>query len=467
MTMAPLPLAVRETPVPGLLVVDLPVHGDARGWFKENWQRAKMTALGLPDFAPVQNNVSFNAEPGTTRGIHAEPWDKFVSVASGRVFGAWVDLREGPSFGRVFHTEMGPETAVFVPRGVGNAFQALDEGTAYSYLVNDHWSESAQSDYTFLNLADETVAVPWPIPLERAVLSEKDRAHPRLAEVTPMPPKQTLVLGAGGQLGKALRSVFPNADHADRSLIDITDRRSLERVEWTRYATVINAAAYTRVDEAESAEGRAAAWGVNAAAVADLARIARAHALTLVHVSSDYVFDGRRPGAYTEDAALCPLSAYGQSKAAGDLAAAAAGRHYILRTSWVVGDGANFVRTMASLAARGVDPEVVCDQRGRLTFAEDLAAAIAHLLAVRPEYGTYNVTCGGEPMSWAEVAARVFGLTGHDPARVTGVTAAEYFAGKQAAPRPANSVLDLQKIERTGFRPRPALRALEAYLADR
>lgn len=89
------PLRVEHTAIPGLLVVTLPVHGDNRGWFKENWQRAKMVASGLPDFEPVQNNVSFNGKVGTTRGIHAEPWDKFVSVATGRVFGAWVDLREG------------------------------------------------------------------------------------------------------------------------------------------------------------------------------------------------------------------------------------------------------------------------------------------------------------------------------------------------------------------------------------
>ena len=86
-------LAVHATAIPGLLVVDLPLHGDARGWFKENWQREKMVALGLPDFEPVQNNMSFNHEPGVTRGLHAEPWDKLVALAHGRIFGAWVDLR--------------------------------------------------------------------------------------------------------------------------------------------------------------------------------------------------------------------------------------------------------------------------------------------------------------------------------------------------------------------------------------
>ena len=90
-------LTATETNIPGMLVFDLPVHGDSRGWFKENWQREKMRALGLPDMGPVQNNISFNDRKGVTRGIHAEPWDKFISVACGRVFGAWVDLRPGAS----------------------------------------------------------------------------------------------------------------------------------------------------------------------------------------------------------------------------------------------------------------------------------------------------------------------------------------------------------------------------------
>lgn len=98
-------LKVTRTNIPGLLVFDLPVHGDSRGWFKENWQRAKMTALGLPDFGPVQNNISFNEKRGVTRGIHAEPWDKYISIATGEIFGAWVDA-SGGSFGQVYTTRL-------------------------------------------------------------------------------------------------------------------------------------------------------------------------------------------------------------------------------------------------------------------------------------------------------------------------------------------------------------------------
>lgn len=177
------PLQAHTTTIPGVLLIDLPVHGDNRGWFKENWQREKMMAIGLPDFGPVQNNISFNDAVGTTRGIHAEPWDKFISIAFGSVFGAWVDMREGDSFGAVFTAELDPSTAIYIPRGVGNSYQTLEPNTAYTYLVNDHWSAAAQGEYTFLNLADEDVAISWPIPLAEASLSEKDLTHPRLSEL--------------------------------------------------------------------------------------------------------------------------------------------------------------------------------------------------------------------------------------------------------------------------------------------
>ncbi len=181
-------LSAQETSIEGLTLWQLPVHGDSRGWFKENWQREKMTAAGLPDFGPVQNNVSFNDAVGTTRGIHAEPWDKWVSVATGRIFGAWVDLREGPGFGRVFTAEIDPSVAVFVPRGVGNSYQTLEPDTAYTYLVNDHWSPKAA--YSFVNLADPALAIDWPIPLADVEISAKDLAHPALAEATPIAPRR-------------------------------------------------------------------------------------------------------------------------------------------------------------------------------------------------------------------------------------------------------------------------------------
>lgn len=458
---------ITETPIPGLLLVDLAVHVDDRGWFKENWQREKMVAAGLPDFGPVQNNVAFNDAVGTTRGIHAEPWDKFVSVATGRIFGAWVDLREGPTFGAVFTAELDPSKAVFVPRGVGNAYQTLTPGTAYIYLVNDHWSPDAS--YSFLNLADETAAIDWPIPLDEAEISERDRQHPRLADVTPLVPKRILVTGADGQVGRALRALYGNAPHieyATHADLDLTSDGLASARHWGDYGVIINAAGHTAVDAAETPAGQARAWLLNAQGPAALARISAAHGITLVHLSSDYVFDGESEAPYPETAAPTPLSVYGHSKAAGDLVVRAAPKHYILRTSWLIGEGQNFVRTMASLAARGVDPRVVDDQVGRLTFADDLARGIRHLLDTRAPYGTYNLTGSGTPRSWAQIAAAVFELTGHDPGRVISVSSDEYFstADGPVAPRPASSVLDLRKITDVGFDPPDAWRSLERYL---
>lgn len=174
-------LQLRSTDIPGLFVLDLPLHGDNRGWFKENYQKEKMEALGLPQFTIVQNNFSYNVERGVTRGLHAEPWEKFISVANGSVYGAWVDLRKGESYGKTFSIEITPAVAVFVPRGVANGYQTLEEHVTYTYLVNEHWSPSVK--YTFVNSFDPALGIDWPIIRADAITSEKDDAHPLLANV--------------------------------------------------------------------------------------------------------------------------------------------------------------------------------------------------------------------------------------------------------------------------------------------
>lgn len=452
-------LRVSPTDIPGLLVVDLPVIADDRGWFKENWQRAKMTALGLPDFGPVQQNVSFNAAAGATRGFHAEPWDKLVSVVTGRVFGAWVDLRDGDSFGRVVTVEFGPERAVFVPYGVGNAYQALDDGTAYAYLVNDHWSAEAKERYTFLNLDHPGVA--WPIPLTEATLSDADRSHPRLSDVTPVPRRRPVITGADGQLGRALKVLLPEAVALGHADLDLTDEAAVRGFDWSSASAIINAAAYTNVDAAER-DGRAACWSVNVDGTRHLVEAARRHRLPLVAISSDYVFDGVRD-IHDETEPASPLGAYGAAKAAADAVVATLPRHYLLRTSWVVGEGPNFVRTMARLADSGASPSVVDDQVGRLTFADDLARAVVHLLDTAAPYGTYNVTSDGPARSWSDIATAVFAARGAT-GTVSPVDTATYAAGRDMAPRPRHSTLDLTKIQSTGFTPADGDTALRRYL---
>jgi dTDP-4-dehydrorhamnose reductase/dTDP-4-dehydrorhamnose 3,5-epimerase len=458
--------SLETTPIPGLVVVRLDRRDDDRGFFKENWQREKMLAIGLPDFGPVQNNVSFNGDRGVTRGIHTEPWDKFISLATGRIFGAWVDMREGETFGNTFTLEVDTSVAVFVPRGVGNSYQVLEDATAYTYLVNEHWRPGVT--YPALSLDDPTVAIPWPIPLSEAIISEKDQNNPTLHDVVPMKPKKTLVLGAGGQLGSAVAAAFPEADTRARAELDLTDAEAVAAFPWHEYAVVLNAAAYTAVDAAETHEGRVAAWAANATGPATLARLSREHGFTLVHFSSEYVFDGT-VDAHTEDEPFSPLGVYAQTKAAGDLVVGLAPRHYLLRTSWVIGEGKNFVRTMQALAEKGVSPSVVDDQVGRLTFTDELVRATRHLLDSGAAFGTYHVSNGGPAMSWREVAQAVFERSGRSAEDVSGTSTAAYAEGVLAqgnpfAPRPLLSAMSLDKLRATGFEPEDALTALDRYL---
>lgn len=455
---------LETTAIEGLLVLRLPVHSDHRGWFKEGWQRRRMTALGLPDFGPVQLNVAHNAAAGTTRGVHAEPWDKLVGLASGRIFGAWVDLREGPGFGTVVTLELGTDTAVFVPRGVGNAYQALADGTVYSYLVNDHWSPEARDRYTHVNLLDPALAIGWPVPVDPSSLSEADRHHPPLVDVVPFRRPRPVVVGADGQLGRALLAARPGAVAVDRSRLDITDADAVAEFDFSGASAIINAAAWTDVDGAETAEGRRAAWRANVDGVANLVRAARSHRIPLVQVSSDYVLDGVAE-THADDEAPAPLGVYGQTKAAAEHLVATLDRHYVVRTSWLIGEGRNFVRTMARLADEGASPAVVDDQHGRLTFATDLAVGIWHLLDVAAPFGTYNLTNSGPTTTWADVARRVFELRGRDPDDVTGCSTGEWAADRIVAPRPRHSTLDLSKLEATGFSTPPADDRLREMLA--
>ena len=276
-----------------------------------------------------------------------------------------------------------------------------------------------------------------------------------------------VVLGANGQLGRALRREFPAAVALDRAALDVSDAAAVRAYDWTGVDVVLNAAAWTQVDAAEDPANLAAVRAANVDAVGSLADAAERHGFTLVHVSSEYVFDGRHPGPIPEDLPPSPLSVYGQSKADGDRFAAGVERHFLVRTTWVVGEGGNFVRAMASLADRGVSPAVVDDQMGRPTFTTDLAAGIRHLLDSAAPFGTYNLTCNGDPVSWAELASAVFEARGRRPDEVRRVSTADYFADKPAAaPRPLNSVLDLSKITATGFRPPDWRDALTSYLAS-
>ncbi len=176
-----------KTNIPGLLIFDVTFVGDERGYFQEKYQKAKLIKEGLPSsFEVVQNSLSYNKQTGVTRGFHAEPWDKYISVVRGKVFAAYLDLRKGDTFGKVVTVEIDANKTVFLPEGVANSFQTLESDTYYLYSVNSHWSADNYDKYSFVNLADPDIAVQWPIDLNKAIISERDRNHLMLKAVVPM-----------------------------------------------------------------------------------------------------------------------------------------------------------------------------------------------------------------------------------------------------------------------------------------
>ena len=275
--------------------------------------------------------------------------------------------------------------------------------------------------------------------------------------------KKYVIVGGNGQLGLALQAKYPDARAVDSDALDITNWQSIEAFDWNGTTHIINAAAYTNVDGAETPEGRVAAWAVNASAVANLAQLATIIDATLVHISSDYVFDGTKT-PHTELEPLSPLSVYGASKAAGDIACITAPKHYLVRSSWVIGDGNNFVRTMMGLASKDIAPSVVHDQIGRLTFTQTIVDAIDHLIT-SDTYGTYNVSNDGVSASWADITREIYRLLSREDLNIVNTTTeAYYFEKENIAPRPLQSTLDLNKIKSSGFQPNDWKLDLKTYI---
>lgn len=269
-----------------------------------------------------------------------------------------------------------------------------------------------------------------------------------------------LVVGANGMLGRDMMSLIGDAGRGvDLDEIDITSLESTNRIITTlKPDVVINCAAYTDVDGCESNAEKA--MQVNGEGVAHLAMASREIGARLVHISTDYVFDGGKGSPYREDDAPCPLGVYGESKLAGEMNAAFNPDHLIVRTQWLYGlHGKNFVETMLCLAKEKEELSVVDDQTGSPTWTRDLAHAILSLLKT-DQRGIYHAANSGF-CSWNGFAQAIFeeaGLSVH----VRGMTTEQL---NRPARRPLYSTLDCSKLTRdTGFQPQPWRTALKEYL---
>ncbi|MFE0443728.1 dTDP-4-dehydrorhamnose reductase [Streptomyces fungicidicus] len=282
-------------------------------------------------------------------------------------------------------------------------------------------------------------------------------------------PAGWLVTGAGGMLGQdvlaRLADAGERATALDRAALDLTDaaavRRALER---HRPAVVVNCAAWTAVDDAETREAEALA--VNGDGPARLADACARTGAVLLHVSTDYVFAGDATAPYAEDAPTAPRSAYGRTKLAGERAVlnTLPDRGYVVRTAWLYGTGgANFVRTMIRLEGQREKLDVVDDQRGQPTWSADLAGLLLALgrgaLAGTAPPGVYHGTSSGET-TWYGLTREIFRLLGADPDRVHPTTSEAFV---RPAPRPAYSVLGHDRFAAAGVAP---LRDWRAALAE-
>jgi len=274
---------------------------------------------------------------------------------------------------------------------------------------------------------------------------------------------RVLLTGGSGQVGQNLRRLAPAGWEVvapPRRQLDLSDPEALaDKVAEGGWDAVVGSGAYTAVDKAEA--DVVAAWAANALGSAALAAATKAAGIPLLHLSTDYVFDGTKDGPYVEDDPVAPLGVYGASKEAGEQAVRTANpRHLILRTAWVVSaDGANFVKTMLRLGADRPELRVVADQHGCPTSAADIAitifAILPRLADGTGEAGTFHFVNAGEA-SWHDLAAHVFDrAAAHGRARPTvhAIATAEY---PTPARRPANSRLDTARLTRAyGIQPRP------------
>ena len=289
---------------------------------------------------------------------------------------------------------------------------------------------------------------------------------------------KVLVFGAGGQVGHEVRrAIWPASVELaalDRHAADVASAPAVNAaIGRERPDLVINLAAYTAVDRAESEPE--AAWEANCAGAAHIAAVCGDLATPLIHLSTDYVFDGRKTEPYREDDTVNPLNVYGRSKEAGERAVrAAAPDHVILRTAWVYGvHGANFVKTMLRLGSERPVLRVVADQQGCPTAAADIAAALIAIAELirrgSMDWGTYHFAAA-DSTSWFSFADEIIGLAGRLGAwaggaepRLEAITTDEY---PTAAQRPANSVLDCSKIRGLSISPPPWRASLPAVIRE-
>ncbi len=393
---------------------------DTRGWFKENWQREKMTALGLPDFGPVQNNVVLQRAP------RRHPGHPRRAVGQAGLGGDRAGLRRlgGPARGRRLSARSSPSRWTRASRCSCRAASPTATRRSRTARRTPTWSTTTgarASPTRRWTSATPTLAIPWPIPLAEAEISEKDRANPRLGDVEP----GAAAADAGARRRRAARpGAARRVPRRRRSVEPRRARPHRRRRRWRPGpGRVRRGDQRRRVHRGGRGRDPRRAPAPPGRSTRRLPRRSPASppstAVTLVHFSTDYVFDGT-PDEHTRTSRSHRWGCTARPRPPATSPCGGAPAHYLLRTS--LGGRRRAATSSARCSGwppRAASPAVVDDQVGRLTFADELARATAHLLRAEAPFGTYNVTNGGPPTSWADIAREVFALCGRSRDDVT------------------------------------------------
>ena len=433
--------------------------GDERGYF-ESITKEDLEKLGFNGVHQISNSLSGK---GIIRGLHyqKDPYcqAKVVRCHRGAVLDVVVDVRkDSPTYGMYTEALLTPENGnmLYVPRGFAHGFVSLKDDTLFEYYVDNKYMPRLEGGILW---NDPEINIPWneifnKYGIEKPILSSKDQVREGLSKMDTnfyVKPKKFLVTGFKGQLGyDIVKELNARGEYdvlaLDIDEMDLTNEKEVMDVV-TKYNpdVIFHCAAWTAVDKAEKMYDKV--YDVNVNGTKYLTNASLEVGAKMIYMSTDYVFDGKKDGLYTEEDTPNPMSVYGKTKFLGEEEVRRNPNHFITRISWVFGiNGNNFIKTMLNLSDKYDSLKVVSDQVGSPTYTVDLASLLVEM-AYSDKYGTYHVNNDGY-CSWADFADYIMKSNGKTT-NIIPVTTDEYYKGKdmsEIAYRPHNSKLDKTKL---------------------
>ena len=458
---------VIETKLKDCYILEPKRFGDERGYFSSVTDE-QFKELGFKGIQQISNSLS---KKGIVRGLHyqEDPYcqAKVVRCHNGAVYDVVVDLRkDSPTYKQSIGVELTPENGflLYVPRGFAHGFVSLKDDTLFEYYVDNKYKPKAEGGILW---NDPELKIEWEkifkkYGIEEPILSDKDRVRCVLKDSNvdfSISQKKYLITGYKGQLGYDIKRELLKRGIDERNILaidkeemDITNREEVMKVVGDFKPDVIfHCAAWTAVDKAE--EMKDLCYAVNVTGTKNMVDASIENDAKIVYISTDYVFDGKKPLSeiYDVNDKPNPMSVYGETKYLGEEEVKRNPKHFINRTSWVFGiNGNNFIKTMLKLSENHKELNVVDDQIGSPTYTVDLAADLVHK-AETNRYGIYHVNNEGYT-SWADFAKYIFDVNDKD-VKVNPVSTEKYLeiSGTKQAYRPRNSQLSKECLDKAGF----------------